>query len=215
MPFIKIMLAALCGGLIGLERQLSGKAAGMRTNILIAVGSAMFTILSLEIAKDVSGNFIVDPSRLAANVVVGIGFIGAGTIMQSRKSVHGLTTAATMWVVASLGVGIGLGMYAFIMLSTLFILFILTMLIKVERFFEFVLIPASRILIHARYSPTVCIDVKKVFTRAGSPISKWKTRRKGNRITIWVVHHERPGAWDKIHGKLLQMPDILNVRRAD
>ncbi|MDH3495989.1 MAG: MgtC/SapB family protein [Gemmatimonadota bacterium] len=99
-----MLLAVVCGGAVGLERELRGKAAGLRTNILICVGAALFTQLSIEMA-DGRG----DPARLAAQIVTGVGFIGAGTILHSRGAVTGLTSAATIWVVAAIGVALGSG----------------------------------------------------------------------------------------------------------
>ncbi len=110
----RLFLAALLGGLIGFEREASGKPAGFRTNLLICLGAALITELSITIAHDVTvqGQFRADPGRIAAQIVSGIGFLGAGTIMQARGSVIGLTTAATMWVVAGIGMAVGVGAYA-------------------------------------------------------------------------------------------------------
>lgn len=99
-----VLLAVLCGGAVGLERELRGKAAGLRTNILICVGATLFTQLSVDLAG-VRG----DPGRLAAQIITGVGFIGAGTILHSRGAVTGLTSAATIWVVAAIGVALGAG----------------------------------------------------------------------------------------------------------
>lgn len=99
----------MLGGAIGLEREIAGKPAGLRTNILICVGATLLTDVSLYIAT-LPGR-IGDPARLAAQIVTGIGFIGAGTIMQSRGTVTGLTSAATIWVVAAIGIAIGAGQY--------------------------------------------------------------------------------------------------------
>jgi putative Mg2+ transporter-C (MgtC) family protein len=101
----QLLLAAALGGVVGLEREYSKKPAGLRTNILICLGSAFFTVLSSELAPQFAG----DPTRIASNVVVGIGFIGAGTIIRAGGSVVGLTTAATIFVVASIGMGVGAG----------------------------------------------------------------------------------------------------------
>ena len=101
----------LFGGAIGLERQISGKPAGLRTNILICLGSALLMDLSLQIGIIDGGVRIGDPARIAAQIVSGIGFIGAGTIMQARGAVIGLTTAATIWVVAAIGMTVGAGHY--------------------------------------------------------------------------------------------------------
>lgn len=109
---LKLVLAVVLGGVIGLERELAGKPAGLRTNILICIGAALLTDVSIEITKGkLPGTQLGDPSRLAAQIVSGIGFIGAGTIMQARGTVTGLTSAATIWVVAAIGITIGAGLY--------------------------------------------------------------------------------------------------------
>jgi putative Mg2+ transporter-C (MgtC) family protein len=106
----KLALAVIFGGAIGLERELKGKPAGLRTNILICVGATLLTDVSVSISF-ANGSRIGDPARLAAQIVSGIGFIGAGTIMQSSGTVTGLTSAATIWVVAAIGIAVGSGNY--------------------------------------------------------------------------------------------------------
>src|SRR5436189_5833753 len=96
--FLRLLLAAGLGAAIGLEREYRQKPAGLRTNILIAVGSALFTIMSLAMTGRDG-----DPGRIAAQVVTGIGFLGGGAIMRNRDTVHGMTTAATIWVNAAIG----------------------------------------------------------------------------------------------------------------
>jgi len=120
---LKVFLAALLGGIIGLERELANKEAGLRTNILIAIGSSLITILSFKFAKGVAG---ADPARLAAQIVSGIGFLGAGAIIQSRFAIHGLTTAATIWAVAAIGIAAGSGMYLLSFLVTILTLIVLS-----------------------------------------------------------------------------------------
>ncbi len=102
-----LVLASVIGGAIGWEREHAHKPAGLRTHILICVGAALLTDLSVRVAAAATGP--ADPARIAAQVVTGVGFLGAGTIMQSRGSVMGLTTAATMWVVAAIGMAVGFG----------------------------------------------------------------------------------------------------------
>lgn len=99
------------GGVIGLEREIAGKPAGLRTNILICVGAALLTDVSLTIVQGPYGERLGDPSRLAAQIITGIGFIGAGTIMQARGTITGLTSAATIWVVCAIGITVGSGAY--------------------------------------------------------------------------------------------------------
>lgn len=104
---LKLLLALILGGIIGWERQAHEKPAGFRTNVLICIGSALFTILSVKIGN-LQGS---DPSRIASQIVTGIGFLGAGAIIRHGEAVLGLTTAATIWLVASVGVGVGAGYY--------------------------------------------------------------------------------------------------------
>jgi putative Mg2+ transporter-C (MgtC) family protein len=99
------------GGIIGLEREISGKPAGLRTNILICVGAALLTDVSLILVRGPDGSYSNDPTRVAAQIITGIGFLGAGTIMQSRGTITGLTSAATIWVVCAIGITIGAGLY--------------------------------------------------------------------------------------------------------
>src|SRR5260221_14494997 len=102
----RLLLAAVIGGLLGAERELRRKNAGFRTNILIGLGAAIFTVAGMTMATGSS-----DPTRIAAQIVTGIGFLGAGAILHNRNSVHGLTTAATVWVNAALGVAAGGGQF--------------------------------------------------------------------------------------------------------
>ena len=124
----------LLGGIIGAERELARKPAGFRTNLLICMGAALLTVISREIALEVGSDsvFRSDPGRIAAQIVSGIGFLGAGTIIQARGSVHGLTTAATIWVMAGIGLAIGSGFYAPAVATTLILLVILWVLGRIE-----------------------------------------------------------------------------------
>lgn len=128
--FFKILLAASLGGLVGLEREVSQKPAGLRTNMLLCVGAAVFTVISIDFAAFSS---VADPGRIAAQIVTGIGFIGAGVIIQSRASVIGVTTAATLWVVTAIGMAVGAGMYVLAVGATGVVLFILTALKGLDR----------------------------------------------------------------------------------
>ncbi len=129
--FIPILLAALVGGLIGVEREYRDKSAGFRTMILISVGSALFTLLS-KIMGGVDG----ESTRIAAAVVSGVGFLGAGAIIKDGINVRGLTTAASIWLVASLGMGAGAGEYALVGAVTLLILLVLWLIPPFERWVD-------------------------------------------------------------------------------
>ncbi len=124
----RLMTAALLGAALGFERELRQKDAGLRTNILIAVGSALFTLMSIEISGP-SG----DPARIAAQIVTGIGFLGAGAIMRTDAGIQGLTTAATVWVNAAVGVAAGGGKYHLALIATGVTLAALWVLEPIER----------------------------------------------------------------------------------
>ncbi|HUG40784.1 MAG TPA: MgtC/SapB family protein [Longimicrobiales bacterium] len=128
----KLMLAAVMGGIIGLEREWSGKPAGLRTNLLICVGAALITELSMTIAIRAGTEGFSDPARLAAQIVSGIGFLGAGTILQARGAIIGLTTAATLWVVAAIGIAVGAGAFVEAVGTTLLVMLSLIVLRRVE-----------------------------------------------------------------------------------
>src|SRR5438128_4520811 len=129
---LRLIVAAILGGIIGLERELRHKPAGLRTNMFICFGSAMFTVLSDQLA----GGFGGDHTRIAAQIIPGIGFIGAGSILHARGSVTGLTTAATLFVVASIGMAVGGGLYLPAVFATLVIFLALEVLAWFETRFH-------------------------------------------------------------------------------
>lgn len=126
---IKLLLAVIAGGVIGLERELKRKPAGLRTNILICVSATLLMITSRHIG---GGAPFTDPARLVAQVIAGVGFLGAGVILRSRGSVTGLTTAATIFAVTAIGITIGDGMYAVAIAVTMLIVAVLVILGRVE-----------------------------------------------------------------------------------
>jgi putative Mg2+ transporter-C (MgtC) family protein len=129
--FLRLLLAAGLGAAIGLERESRKKPAGLRTNILIAVGSALFTITSIQLAE-IGGT----PDRIAAGIVTGMGFLGGGAILRSGISVKGMTTAATIWVNAAVGMAAGAGEYALAAMATAVTLVVLAVLPPIEAFVE-------------------------------------------------------------------------------
>lgn len=124
----RLITAALLGAALGFEREIRQKDAGLRTNILISVGAALFTLMSIEISGP-SG----DPGRIAAQIVTGIGFLGAGAIMRTDSGIQGLTTAATVWVNAAVGVAAGGGEYHLAFIATGITLVALLVLQPIER----------------------------------------------------------------------------------
>ncbi len=131
---IQVLTALILGGLVGLDREQKMKAAGLKTNILICIGACLYTTISMIVAKNASG--MVDPNRVAAQIVSGIGFLGAGAIIQGRGNVIGLTTAATIWVVAAIGYTIGAGYPFAATIFSLTVLVVLRMLKPINNIIE-------------------------------------------------------------------------------
>ncbi|KJS23453.1 MAG: methyltransferase [Clostridiaceae bacterium BRH_c20a] len=129
---IRLVLSAVLGGIIGLEREALNKSAGFRTHTLVSVGSCLIMIVSISIYLQFAESTNIDPGRIAAQVVSGIGFLGAGTIMRSGGNVKGLTTAATLWVVAGIGLAVGSGAYLAALITTLIVYISLVYLSKLE-----------------------------------------------------------------------------------
>ena len=128
---LRLLVAAGLGAAIGLEREYHQKPAGLRTNILIAVGSALFTIISMTVAH--AGG---TSDRISAQIVTGIGFLGGGAILRNRAVVHGMTTAATIWVNAAIGMAAGVGELSLATTATVLTLVVLALLPPVETYFE-------------------------------------------------------------------------------
>jgi putative Mg2+ transporter-C (MgtC) family protein len=180
---LKILLAAMLGGIIGLERELSHKEAGLRTNILIAIGSALITILSVKIA---GMGKIGDPGRLTAQIISGIGFLGAGAIIQARFAVHGLTTAATIWTVAAIGIAVGSGFYLVAFLVAIFVVMVLTV-------FKFLLAYLERqkqiyvYLIATEEKASLLVDIRQVLSELGIRYTSARLNRKAGGYEFEII----------------------------
>jgi putative Mg2+ transporter-C (MgtC) family protein len=127
---LRLVLAVVLGAIIGAEREISMKPAGLRTNILICLGAAIFTMVSILIGTDKGA----DPTRIASQVATGMGFIGAGAIMRGDGAIHGLTTAATLWLVAAIGMCCGAGLYSLGTVATGLAFFVLLGLSPLDRY---------------------------------------------------------------------------------
>jgi len=132
---IRLLVASLLGGLIGFERDIHGRPAGLRTHLLVSLGASIFMLLS-PLISTMSKNGDADPGRVAAQIVTGIGFLGAGAIIKEGLTIHGLTTAACLWVAAAIGMAIGGGYYQIGILATVIALFFLIILSQLEKFFK-------------------------------------------------------------------------------
>src|SRR2546425_1417641 len=165
---LQVGLATLLGGAIGLERELGGKPAGLRTNILICIGSVLYTHLSIAMLSAIAGagGTGTDPTRVAGQIVTGVGFIGAGTILHARGAVVGLTSAATIWVVAAIGVALGSGYYLEGIATTLVVLAVLGGLGRVAKLGERQS-TRSTITVYAPPGSTGLEDLESLVPRAG------------------------------------------------
>jgi putative Mg2+ transporter-C (MgtC) family protein len=196
---LQLVLAVLLGGIVGLERELKAKPAGLRTNILICIGATLFTSLSVKLAA-VHG----DPGRVAAQILTGVGFIGAGTILHTRGSVTGLTSAATIWVVAAIGMALGSAAYVEAIGTTLLVITVLTGL----GYLEGALARQQTrgvLIINTRPEATAFEDLCELVRRSGLEIVESSRRQEGadqvvelqlrgpkrchDQAMIAVVHH--------------------------
>ncbi len=203
--FLQLSLATLFGGAIGLERELGGKPAGLRTNILICIGSVLYTKLSVTMA---SGNS--DPTRVAAQIVTGVGFIGAGTILHARGAVVGLTSAATIWVVAAIGVALGAAFYWEAAGTTLLVLLVLQGLGRVELVVERQSTQSS-LSVHARPDPTALEDLETVVRRTGLAIERQASRRENIDLVIDFTLRGPKRLHDQVMIALLHHPSVRTV----
>ena len=155
----RISLAVLLAFIPGLERELTGKFAGLRTHILVCLGACVFTILSIygfkmHIAVDIIGTN--DPARIAAQVITGIGFIGAGTVMRHGSNVFGITTAATLWMCAAIGMSCGCGQYMTALIASLATLFVLILIRRLEKNFI-----SKRKIFYTLYEVTLSASIEE------------------------------------------------------
>jgi len=197
---VQLALAAFLGGVIGFERELSGKPAGLRTNVLICVGATFFTVLSQHLAADRG-----DPGRVAAQILTGIGFIGAGTILHMRGAVTGLTSAATIWVVTAIGMAVGAKAYVDALGATALVILVLMGLRRVERLIGRRSM-RGHLVVHAAPRANLVEELESLVQAAGLEVEHSTTRRehvdvvvelelKGPRrcheqALVAVVHHE-------------------------
>src|SRR5215475_10352201 len=176
---LKLLLAAILGGIIGIEREIRDKPAGLRTNILICVGSTLFMSISTKVAALTGG----DQTRIAAQIITGIGFLGAGAVLHSHGFVLGLTTAATIWVVAGIGMALGAGFYGMAVMATALSIVTLTFMSFVE----------DRLQSHRVYSYSVVVTdvanalplMKNALKELAIAPSSFNFRRESDGFHVW------------------------------
>ena len=217
---LRVVLAAVFGGVLGLERELREREAGLRTHLLVSVGSALFTIVSAYGFRGFlnSGESVVraDPTRIAAQIVTGIGFLGAGAIIRQGLSIRGLTTAATLWVVAAIGLAVGAGYYSAAAITTAVALVALwplrTLAWRVVRRYRgetgllLVQIPAGE-------SPARVIDaVEGVDARIESVEITHADNRRNVQLTLEL---QREDVARRLVSRVADVENVLEVRWAD
>ncbi len=194
---VRIFVAAIFGGIIGLERNYRAKEAGFRTHFLVALGSALFMVISqygFDLGRDDAEHVSLDPSRIASQVVTGIGFLGAGTIIFQRHAVRGLTTAAGVWVTAAIGLACGSGMYALAAGATILTLLCLEIFsVMLERF-------GTR-TVSVTFSAGSKTDVATAME---------KLQQEGTRVSSCKIKEESTASGKKIHATM-----EVRVKRAE
>lgn len=206
---LKLLLAVGLGGLIGLERESSQKPAGFRTNILICVGSAMMMIVSALVLQGKEGS-AGDLTRIATGVITGIGFIGAGTIIQARGSVVGLTTAATLWAVGGLGIVIGAGHYIPALIFTGIIILTLIIFRQIEG--QYMKQTIYRYHLKTKYSKEVLIHIKKLALHEGIRIRELTLKREKDLSVADFAFSCTQEKEQKFNQGLLEFEDILEIK---
>lgn len=200
---IKLLLSFVAGALIGFEREYRSKPAGLRTMILISVGSTLFTMVSIKIGGD--------PSRIAANIVTGIGFIGGGIIFREADRIVGTTTAATVWVTAALGVCIGSGYFAITLLSFGVLLFSLIVMSSIEKKFINLRNQTRNYRIVTKYQQKLLKQYEELFREYGLSVKRGKQNRTGNTISgNWILEGSEK-EHEKLTRRLLNDQEILEL----
>lgn len=213
---LRIGLAAFLGGAIGLERELREREAGLRTHMLVSVGAAVFTLVSAYAWRDfrfsTPEGIVFDPTRIAAQIVTGIGFLGAGAIIRQGLSVRGLTTAATLWVVAAIGMAVGAGYYSAATFSTAVVLVSLWPLrIAAHRVVTRIRPDERGLEVELRRdaSPAALLEA---IERLGGRVDRYQLddERDRRRVALQVRFADAGG--DEAVARLAELDDVIGVR---
>ena len=202
---VKIVLALILGGVMGLERQYNDKPAGYATNSIICVGATLFTLLSLYM-----GEMGGDPGRIAAQIVSGVGFLGAGAILREGNKISGLTTAAGVWFVAAIGMTVGYGQY---LLASLACAIVLLMQLGVRRMLGLLETLRRYDSIHLTCAPqwsvvhTICQEIEKQKVK----ILKREVTKHDNHFVVEIVATFTGHEFQQVTKKVLEMPEVYSL----
>jgi putative Mg2+ transporter-C (MgtC) family protein len=206
---LRMLAACIAGAIIGFERELHDKPAGLRTNVLICLGAAVFTLLSYHVAGAAN---VYDPGRIAAQIVTGVGFLGAGTILQLRSHVVGLTTAATIWLVASVGMAFGAGAFGLGAMATVLATGVLLGLSVVEA-----RIAAWRTTAHFEIETDPGAQPSKAIAQAmrelGISRSAWHVDKLRDGLTCFLEVIAAEPKLAALQDKLMEEPGVKSLRR--
>lgn len=207
----RLCLAGLLGGLVGLEREISSQPAGLRTHMIVALGSCLIMLVSIHMT-DLSGGKS-DPGRIAAQVVAGVGFLGAGAIMRSGLSVRGLTTAACLWTVAAIGLSVGCGYWRAAVVTTGLTLVATVVFQKIERRFTKGK-SIRKFVIQAKDSAALVASLEQVMHRAGVGIREVDLQRNlvDKKLQVSITAMCAPDAdMDRLSREFSALPDVERV----
>src|SRR5499426_2086150 len=202
---LKLGLAVILGGIIGIEREIRDKPAGLRTNIMICVGSTLFMSISTKVAEMLGG----DPTRIAAQIISGIGFLGAGAVLHSHGFVLGLTTAATIWVVAGVGMALGSGMYTvaiFVTAMSLITLYFLAFIedkIQGRRSYSYALVVTDL--------NQALASINRVLQDSSVSAASFNFKKKAGHYRVWFTLLIPRETNVRIIQRLSEVPEIIQV----
>ena len=208
MDIVKIFIAILCGGIIGFERELKDKPAGLRTNILVSTGSCLFVIFAFRVSELYND----DPGRIIGPIITGIGFLGAGTIIRARGSVRGLTSAATIWVVAGVGMSAGMGLFYLALTISLLVLFILLILPKVEDIISVFGVKDLEFVVVSKPTSKVIERTRQFMRNMGIYYSQMNVVKEDGKFKITFLAHGRQSDLTRLSYRLLEMPEVEGAK---
>jgi putative Mg2+ transporter-C (MgtC) family protein len=206
---IQLLLAVLLGGAIGIEREMKGKPAGLRTNILICMAAVLFTSLSIRLSQGRG-----DPARLAAQILTGVGFIGAGTILHTRGAVTGLTSAATIWVVTAIGIALGSRAYVDAMGTTVLVMLVLAGLGRFEDFLARQS-TSSRLIVHARPQANTMQELESLIRRTGLEVVETTSRQENVDLVVELTFRGSKRLHEEAMIAILHHPLVRTVSRGE
>ena len=204
---LKILLSALLGGIIGLQRELSHKHAGLKVNVLMAVGSTLLTVLAFKLA---AGTKIPNPLPMAGHIISALGFIGAAIIVQARFALHGLTAAATVWCVGAIGMTVGSGYYLTAFLVTIFIVAGLTLLTRVSNALE----KQGNIyayIIASEERASIIVEIKKIVTDLGIKYISSTIKKAGDGFEIEIALNTSKNKNKEFIERVMQLAGVNQI----